>query len=122
MGSMLKGSCECGFESEIISAGGGMSNFQEYCGAPAICLNCKEFLVLNYMNNCSKCPSCGYEITFYNDPSTQIPLKESYNDLEDIFKWHVSKEKGDFWLLKTSYLCPKCGKMTLTFELVGLWD
>ena len=49
MGIIIKAICKCGFESEDIFAGGGFLNFQTNCSAPAICLNCRRFLIKNYM-------------------------------------------------------------------------
>jgi len=121
MGSIIKAICKCGFESEDIFAGGGFRNFQTTCTAPAICLNCQRFLIKNYMKKHGKCPDCGKEVTFYNDPSVQTQMNESEKP-RDIFSWHISDERGDFQLPNTRYLCPKCGKMTLIFILIGNWD
>jgi Zn finger protein HypA/HybF involved in hydrogenase expression len=121
MGDMLQALCECGFKSKIILAGGGIVNFTHYCGAPAVCLHCQEFLIKNYKKKYSKCPSCGKKVTFYNDSSLQIPVSESYKN-HKIFEWHINNEKVDFQLQDTQYFCPKCRKMTLTFECVGNWD
>jgi ribosomal protein S27AE len=121
MGDMLQAMCECGFKSEPILAGGGMVNFTHYCGAPAVCLHCQDFLIKNYKKKYSKCPSCGKKVTFYNDPSLQLPVTESYKH-HQIFEWHINNEKADFRLQDTQYFCPKCGKMTLTFECIGNWD
>lgn len=122
MGSIIKAICECGFESGDIFAGGGFLNFQTICSAPAICLNCNRFLIKNYMKKYSKCPVCWKKVTFYNDPSVQIQINESYKKSDNVFSWHVNDEKGEFRLPNTRYLCPKCGKMTLKFEKVGNWD
>jgi DNA-directed RNA polymerase subunit RPC12/RpoP len=121
MGDKLQAMCECGFKSEIILAGGGMGNFTHYCGAPAVCLHCREFLTKNYKTKYAKCPSCGKKVTFYNDPSLQLPVSESYKH-QQIFEWLINNEKDDFRLQDTQYFCPKCGKMTLTFECRGNWD
>jgi len=73
------------------------------------------------MKKHAKCPDCRKEVTFYNDPSVQAQLSES-KKAKDIFYWHISDERGDFRLPNTRYLCPKCGKMTLTFVFIGDWD
>ena len=122
MGNIIKAVCECGFESGDIFAGGGFLNFQTIFSAPTICLNCNRFLVKNYMKKYSKCPICRKKVTFYNDPSVQIQINESYKKSYDVFSCYVSDEKGEFRLPDTRYLCPKCGKMTLKFVSFGCWD
>lgn len=121
MGSIIKAVCKCGFESGDIFAGGGFQNFQTTCMAPAICLNCRKLLIKNYTKEHEKCPDCGREVTFYNDPQVQTQTNES-KKTRDIFSWHTNDEREDFQLPDTQYLCPKCGKMTLTFILIGNWD
>ena len=73
------------------------------------------------MEKHEKCPDCGKEVTFYNNPSVQAQVFESKRT-EDIFSWHMSDEKEDFRLPDTRYLFPKCGKMTLIFVPTGNWD
>lgn len=121
MGEIIKAICTCGFESENIFAGGGFQNFQTTCTAPAICLNCRKFLIKNYKKKHEKCPDCGKGVTFYNNPSLQIQTDESKKS-RVIFSWHISGKRGDFQLPDTQYLCPRCGKMTLTFIVIGNWD
>jgi len=72
------------------------------------------------MEKHAKCPDCGKEVTFYDDPSLQIKTEEPKK--ADIFLWHMHDEGRDFRLPNTQYLCPKCGKMTLVFVEVGNWD
>jgi len=121
MGTIIKAICKCGFESEDIFAGGGFSNFQNTCTAPAICINCKRFLIKNYKKKHERCSDCGKEVTFYNDPSVRTQIDESEKS-GDIFSWPIDDQRGDFKLPNTRYLCPKCGKMTLEFAVVGNWD
>jgi len=73
------------------------------------------------MKKQEKCPDCGKEVTFYNDPSLQAQMNKSKKP-EDIFSWHLSDGREDFQLPNTQYLCPKCGKITLNFILIGNWD
>lgn len=88
MGSILKAICKCGFESEDIFAGGGFQNFRTTCNAPAICLKCKKLLVKNYLQKHEKCPDCGENITFYDDPKLQTQ-KNSSKKLTNIFSWRA---------------------------------
>ncbi len=119
MGTIIKAICKCGFESENIFAGGGFVSFRTTCIAPAVCVHCAKFLVLNYIEKDPECPECGKKVTFYDDPSVQKQRKDPGG--KDIFSWNTNS-KGVFRLPDTSYLCPKCGKMGLKFTLVGLWD
>jgi predicted RNA-binding Zn-ribbon protein involved in translation (DUF1610 family) len=73
------------------------------------------------MKEHEKCPDCGNEVVFYDDPSVQAKIYDSKKPA-NIFSWHISDEGKDFQLPDTRYLCPKCGKMTLIFTLIGNWD
>jgi len=83
-------------------AGGGYAREQYYkttCMAPAICLNCRKFLIKNYMKRHEKCPDCEKEVTYYNDPSVQAQMNKSkffceYEDLT-LTTWKT----GLFWAL-----------------------
>ncbi len=122
MGGIIRAHCKCGFNSGVIYAGGGMSNFLEVCNAPAICLNCDIFLIKNYMKEQSKCPKCRKKVVFYNDPQVQEQVSESHKESSCIFCWNVSDEKGIFLLLDKKYLCPECKEMTMEFLSTGSWD
>ena len=52
-----------------------------------------------------KCPDCGKEVTFYNDPSVQAQVFKS-REAKDIFSWYISDAREDFRLPNTRYLCP----------------
>jgi ribosomal protein L37AE/L43A len=121
-GSILKASCPCGFHSGNIYAGGGMGNFQTVCNAPAYCPACKALRVVNYLDAACTCAECGGKVVFYNDLSLQEKPPAAQGGLKKtIFSWNTDK-KGVFVLPDTHYLCPACGKLTLTFEHIGLWD
>ncbi|MBN1573614.1 MAG: hypothetical protein JW984_10505 [Deltaproteobacteria bacterium] len=120
MGTVFQAKCECGFESEEIFAGGGMLNFTEYCGAPAICLKCRKLFVKNYLKDNPKCSYCKRPVIFYDDPSVHAPIDSSEED-NVIFDWRL-EDDNFFELPDTMYLCPKCGKMTMEFISIGCWD
>jgi Zn finger protein HypA/HybF involved in hydrogenase expression len=121
MGEIIEARCSCGFQPGAIFAGGGFSNFETVCAAPAICLHCTEFLVENYKAEFSRCPKCHRNVTFYNDPKVQATDEEPAND-QPVFEWFAGDDKGAFLLPDTRYLCPKCGNITLRFYDVGSWD
>ena len=119
MGNMLEAACSCGFAKEFL-AGGGMANFQTFCGAPAFCPSCEDFVLLNFLAEDTGCPNCGTPVTFYNDPSLQAPLKAGKKPVGIVFEWNTSK--GQFLLPDTKYRCGKCGKFDLHFKNKGSWD
>jgi len=120
MGSMLKAVCKCGFSSEF-GAGAGMSNFKEFCAAPAICHSCKLFVVENYLAREKKCPKCSGALTFYNDLYLQAKPLNNKKKRESVFHWNLP-ENGVFILPDTLYLCPSCGKFKMKIQFVGCFD
>ena len=64
MGSILKAKCECGFKTKF-PGGAGKVDFNEKCNFPAICENCKEFVVINYLAKYHRCPKCRKKVKFY---------------------------------------------------------
>jgi len=82
MGTIIKATCQCGFESWNIFAGGGFTNFMPDLAAPAFCKKCKALVVSNYLSKKPKCPKCKGKIVFYNDKT----LREE-DSREDVFTW-----------------------------------
>jgi DNA-directed RNA polymerase subunit RPC12/RpoP len=138
MGAVIEARCACGFESGRIYAGGGFQNFEQVCAAPALCMKCRQFVIKNYKNKYSKCPTCNRKLMFYNDSKLQAP-KDGKRGEYGVFKQgefrfpdNFDPGKGDgprdvfvwgkFRLPDVEYLCPKCGKMTMEFSHVGDWD
>ncbi len=115
MGSIIKASCECGFESEDLFIGVGFLdvNHDRYL-APAVCLNCHKIFVKSYKKKYSRCSSCRKKVVFYNAPNLQAESNSSSQS--------NSKKEDEFSLPDTTYLCPKCGKMTMKFYDAGNWD
>src|SRR5512139_2921269 len=119
MGSMIEGRCSCGFESGTIFAGGGFNNFKEVCAAPALCMKCMQFVVENYYDKDSKCPTCQQKVTFYNDPILQAPRYELKDVrlsevppehvtpqelVRDVFTWRSEEDERTFRLPDIQYL------------------
>jgi predicted RNA-binding Zn-ribbon protein involved in translation (DUF1610 family) len=115
MGSIIKASCECGFESEDLFIGFGFADvsMDRYL-APAICLNCHKILIKNYKKKYTKCPSCRKKVVFYNNTKLRAGLNNSSQS--------DNEKDEEFDLTFTTYLCPRCGKMTMRFFDVGCWD
>lgn len=121
MGNMLQAKCKCGFETDLISAGGGMMDFTTNCSLPALCKNCKTFTVENYLDKSSKCSICESSFTYYN--STELyqmkkNIKKKY--FFYIFEWNLESEK--IILPDALYYCPECNKYKMKFLNVGNWD
>lgn len=121
MGSILKASCPCGFASGEFPAGGGMRNFRTFCAAPAICLTCRKFLVVNLLDKEHPCPHCKSAVTVYDDSSVQAEPKGPQQQEGAVFSWNLD-DRGQFRLPMSKYLCPKCGGKTMTFQHVCCWD
>lgn len=117
MGIIIVAKCECGFESDEIYAGGGMRNYHDNCSAPAVCLNCNQFLVKNYMKKYAKCPKCRKKVIFYNDKQ----LQEKSDNERTILEWNAMNDQ-QFTLPEIKFYCPKCRKKTMNFHWGGLWD
>lgn len=124
MGTLLKATCECGFESDFIHLGFGMLGQGSYCYAPAVCLHCNLFLEKDYYKEYSKCPICRKKVIFYNDASVQKEKSKKVGDEENIydFSWVTSDDEKYFYLPDTDYYCPDCHKLTMKFSFAGCWD
>lgn len=121
MGGIINAKCKCGFESGGIFAGGGMRNFARVCNVPALCENCRDLVVVNYIRKDLKCPKCRKRVVVYNDPILQQARKKVAGE-SDIFSWFIDKLKCSFVLPDVYYLCPKCGKKRMRFIDIGCWD
>jgi len=121
MGTIISAECECGFEPGEIFAGGGMFDFAGVCDVPALCENCREFVVVNYLGRSPKCPKCRKKVIAYNDPILQTK-RDKTGSGSDVFHWFIEKSNVSFVLPDDYYLCPKCGKKRMRFFDVGCWD
>ena len=111
MGGFIKAKCECGFETDFMG-GSSRETMDTVCNAPAICLNCNTFLVLNYLSKDTLCPHCKGKVTFYDDS----------NLLEEDTAQRRSSFKADYFILpNVRCLCPKCKKKQMSFKHVGCW-
>jgi len=115
MGTMLVARCECGYMHGPIMQGGGFASFTTHDMQPAYCERCREMVVLNYMAQRPRCPTCGGRSVFYNDPSLR-KVPEDGKPERSVSRW------GDFVLPDTEYRCPQCGEMRMRFEDCGCWD
>jgi predicted RNA-binding Zn-ribbon protein involved in translation (DUF1610 family) len=119
MGSSVTAKCECGVHSEIM-IGGGMSNHLKVCLFPCFCEKCRDIVEVNLFAKPAQCPECtDTNVIPYDDPRLIGSLGKS-----NVVEWNVAHTFGrDLMLTDGNYKCPKCGKMTLTFDHGDLlWD
>lgn len=124
MGTILEARCECGLGVSIL-AGGGMSNFETVCYAPALCPSCRKIVAANYLDSDRRCPQCGGDITFYNHSSLREPGEPTSPGEDEgnaVFSWYLDDGRGAFLLPDARYICPQCGKVALRFAHAGFWD
>ena len=120
MGQILQARCKCGFQSEELYAGGGFFDFIDNLHAPALCGQCQQLVMLNYLYSDERCPTCGGEVIYYNDPSLQEPPERKEQPI--IFNWRIRDSDTFFILPDTHYLCPRCGQKRMKFFDCGCWD
>ena len=121
MGTIISAECECGFEPEEFFVGGGMFDYAGVYDVPALCENCHEFVVVNYLGKNPKCPKCREKVVAYNDPIFQMK-REKTGSGSDVFSWFIEKLTDSFVLPDDYYLCQKCGKKRMRFSDIGSWD
>lgn len=111
MGPIAKAKCSrCGFDSgELFLEDTGLYGYTTKNMEPAICPQCKKFVVADYLKKPLKCTNCGNELVFYNNPAVRKPSKKS-------------SHSQNFELFSKTFLCPKCNKIAMKFTFVGLWD
>ena len=117
MGSLLQGRCKCGYEAGPIQGGGGKATYKYFCGAPALCPQCKKLVTVNYLEDTLECPSCNGPVTVYDDPSLQDP---DITPSGTVFSWNMTEKT--LVLPMTKYRCPQCGQFGLEFEEIGFFD
>ena len=122
MGSMLILQCSCGFQSDILSIGGGMATFKEVCEIPFYCDECEKIISVTIRNEegikeNNHCPKCKKPIKYYGE----IREDNFEEGVEYIFDWKINEGKR-YFLQDKPYYCPKCKKEEMEFDLIGCWD
>jgi hypothetical protein len=121
MGSTVQATCPCGFESDLLRVGGGMTSFDQVCLAPALAERTGEIAAKNFWGKSRRGNRLG-KFTFYTDTRLHEPLGEEAEP-ELVFGWRGREGKPDFDLPDIRYLCPACGEMSMGFSLGNLmWD
>ncbi len=125
MGSILRATCGCGFDSTNLYVGGGRVNFGTICRVPAICSKCGDLVTVNYLEAGARCPKCGSAVTTYDDLTLRANPGESFGqdtELDSVFSWRIPNTQDDFYLPMAQYLCPRCRKLNMRFHQAGTWD
>jgi len=106
MGSIINAVCKCGYQVHDCFVGVGMDYTQSLKNPePAICFHCSSLQIVNYNSQRPRCSTCKKEIHFYLDDSALS-----------------TSPSGEAICCSSTYLCPKCGKMDMEFNVVGVWD
>lgn len=118
MGAIVRAVCRCGFEREM-SLGGGMANFTTHCSFPLYCGRCKALFEGNMLRKRIVCPNCkkARDVVPYDDD--RICRRKG----EPVFGYATEQKLGRRLVLTDGeYLCPQCGRFTLSFTDIGDWD
>jgi predicted amidophosphoribosyltransferase len=118
---MLSAHCgECHASFEGLHLGAGMLTFTQHCAVPALCSNCETIVDRDYLEPAPRCPTCGGEVSFYDDPELRGGPPP-----EDTFFAPLSWRLPDGNVVTLSpegSLCPRCGAGALSFHQVGAFD
>jgi hypothetical protein len=114
MGTTLQAYCSCGYESDILSVGGGMMDMGQVCYAPALSRRRKEVVARDYLKD-PQPKSWARDIIWYKD--SKLRGDKKYSD-EPVVYWSDLFDMPDI-----NYFCPACEKMTMRFKFGGIrWD
>ena len=104
MGDIIKGYCNCGYQSDDLFLGVGMNGGtgKTVC----YCTHCKKIQTEPSYNIPKLCQDCGKQIVPYTSGEDDVKFSEFEEDDNEIKKYH----------------CPKCNKEELKFISTGIWD
>jgi hypothetical protein len=121
MGSMLSAHCrECQASFDGLHLGAGMLEFTRYCAVPALCQNCQTVVDQDYLDPAPRCPDCGGEVHFYDDPELRGEPPPEDNPFAPL-SWRLPGGRV-VTLSEEGSLCPRCGIGALSFVQVGAFD
>lgn len=117
MGSVIRARCNCIFEKEIYLASG-FDNFDTYFNFPMFCPECKTLFEGDLYSKTTICPNCK---SMHGIPYDSDQLCHKRGQV--VFVCNTDERIGrQLRLTEGDYLCPQCGRFTMTFEDVGEWD
>ena len=117
-GDMVSAACPCGYQKKAMPIFGGFATYKTSCLFPALCRPTRTMVLGNLMapgTGAKDCPAA--DMVFYNDPSL-APQKAG----RAVATWNLPDGRGSVALYEGGYLCPACGRRTLTFRHEGVWD
>lgn len=98
-----------------------MMDFTTMCHFPCLCESCRDVVDANLLAKNLQCPKCrGHNLIPYDDPWLIGTAGE-----RNLAEWNMQDSLGRILVLTDgNYKCPKCRKMTLTFndDSAVLWD
>lgn len=127
-GSILNFYCDCGFKKNEVYVGAETNRHYIVC----ICFNCNILIskLIVSGNNAKPvfCKKCQKRMLNINEKNAWIPeiLNERFHEtdpwlLED-YTIEDDEEELETEISDIKILCPKCGRYSLKYEGVGLWD
>ncbi|WP_043601187.1 hypothetical protein [Solidesulfovibrio magneticus] len=117
-GTIIAASCPCGYAVKGLPLFGGNSNFKTVCNFPALCKATGRLTLVNALDPTAPpkdCPSG--EVVSY-----ESPIMRKADGGEPIATWRVPGKDMVLSLFAGRYLCPRCLKYSLRFQVVGYWD
>ena len=119
MGSIIQAKCSCGYETESMFVGGGISTSTTNCTFPAYCDTCKVMLQADLITKSLKCPTCYNEVVSYDEERISMN-----NNGYGVFSWSfsINNIERTVRLTEQKNLCPKCQQFTMGFVNLGNWD
>lgn len=117
MGTIIKASCECGYETNNMYLGGGMTNHTTVSMFPNYCKDCKSLFQANMFDENIVCQQCrSIDTVPYNNPSLVKDLSITS------FDWNSGTKNSPLKLSRENSFCPNCEKYSLKFVSTGMWD
>ncbi|MEF3698310.1 hypothetical protein [Desulfolutivibrio sp.] len=117
-GAIVSASCPCGYHRERMNLFGGLTNFRTVCRFPALCRKARAIALGNLLDPAAGAGDCpASDMVFYNDPA----LAPEHPG-PALVTWNLPDGRGVAALFEGGYLCPACGRRTLTFRHDGFWD
>jgi hypothetical protein len=130
-GTTLTLSCPCGFRSRDVCVG----VTDSHCASTfALCPECRKIVPLHSKHGgefSTRCHQCGMKLKALDEPGAWEPaeLQRRFPGTEP---WLVENQICELQEKEAEYyysmyeniriLCPKCGKYSLTYKVVTLWD
>lgn len=116
-GTIVTASCPCGY-SKTVSLFGGRRNFKTVCMFPALDKAKHDITLYNVFDYPDAENSPGPPgLISYASPRL-MPEHPS----EAVAFWRIQSLGKTVTLYKGGYVCPRCGRRTMTFRSIGFWD